>query len=124
MKYVFVLSDPAEADRDRLYLFYSRHDSEFGKRWEAELQIALEALTSFPGPLSHARDEEASAYYAREVRRMLYYGPTKRRTAIPVRVLYTVLPPDPLEPLETTESVIFLLRFLHGAQAFISHDNS
>ncbi len=74
-------------------------------------------LADFPGPLSHARDEEASVRYGREVRRLLYYGPTRRRTGTPVRILFTVLPPDPEEPPETAEAVIFLLRLLHGAQA-------
>ena len=74
----------------------------------------------FPGPLSHAKDEEASALYGREVCRLLYFGPTYRRTGTPVRILFTILPPDPNEPLETAESAILLLRLLHGAQLLVS----
>jgi len=122
VKYALVVSDPAEADRDRLFLYYSRDDPGFGERWYDELQISLDNMGEFPGPLSHARDEAASDYYGREVRRMLYYGPTKRRTGRPVRVLFTVLPPGPDEPPETAESVILLLRLLHGAQPLIPDD--
>ena len=75
-----------------------------------------------PASISHAREEEVSAYYGREVRRMLYYGPTKRRSGTPVRILFTILPPDPDDPPETAESVIFLLRLLHGAQPLIPDD--
>ena len=53
---------------------------------------------------------------------MLYYGPTKRRTGIPIRVLFTLLPPAPDDPPETAETVIFLLRLLHGPQRLVSED--
>ena len=122
MNYVLVYSDPADADLERLNFFHNRRDPDYAARWEADLQKALQELTDFPGPLSHARDEEASAYYGREVRRMLYYGPTKRRTGTPIRVLFTLLPPDPADPPETAESVILLLRLLHGVQPLIPDD--
>ncbi len=60
--------------------------------------------------------------YSRERRRMLYYGPTKRRTGIPIRVLFTLLPPAPDDPPETAETVIFLLRLLHGPQRLVPED--
>ena len=117
-RYVVVESDPFEADRDRAILSVNRL---LGPRaageWAAGLSRALSALPGFPGPLSHARDEEASAFYGREVRRLLFYGPTRRRSGTPVRLLFAVLPPDPAEPPETAETVLFLLRLLHGAQA-------
>ncbi len=65
-------------------------------------------------------DELASVVFGREVRGLLYYGPTRRRTGPPVRVLFTVLPPDP-SALED-ESVIFLLRSLHSPQSLLSDD--
>lgn len=80
---------------------------------------ALADLTGFPGPLSHVKDEAASIVFGREVRRLLYYGPTRRRTGFPARVLFTLLPPDPAEPPETAETVILLLRLLQGAQALL-----
>ena len=123
MKYVVLISDPADADLDRMNVFNNRRDPDYAARWEADLNRAIEELTGFPGPLSHARDEAASDHYGREVRRMLYYGLTKRRTGRPVRILFTVLPPDPDEPPETAESVILLLRLLHGAQPLLIPDD-
>lgn len=116
-RFVAVESDRFEADRDRAILSVNRilgprHAGE----WAAGLSRAISALPDFPGPLSHAQDEEASAYYGREVRRLLYYGPTRRRSGTPVRLLYTILPPDPTEMPETAESVLFLLRLLQTLQ--------
>ena len=82
------------------------------------LARAIFGLTGFPGPLSHARDEEASAFYGREVRRLLYYGPTCRRSGTPVRLLFSIVPPDPTEPPETAESVLFLCACCTGRRAF------
>lgn len=86
--------------------------------------MAVEDLTGFPGPLSHARDEDATDHYGREVRRLLYYGPTRKRSGTPVRILFTILPPDPAAPPEEAESVIFLLRLLHGAQRLLPEDEA
>ena len=97
MNYAVLSSDPADADLERMNVFNNRRDPNYAAQWETDLERALQELTVFPSPLSHARDEEASAYYGREVRWMLYYGPTKRRTGTPVRILFTVLPPDPVE---------------------------
>ena len=116
-RYVVVESDRYEADRDQAALSYNYTSGpDYATRWYVRLALAMADLTDFPGPLSHARDEEASAHYGREVRRFLYYGPTRRRTGTPARILFFVLPPDPDEPPETAESVIFLLRLLHGSQ--------
>lgn len=119
MNYVIVYSDPADADLDSLNFFYNSPDPIYAVRWFKGIHQAVDDLTEFPGPLSHARDEEASARYGREVRRLLHYGPMRRRTGTPARILFTVLPPDPEEPPETAESVILLLRLLHGAQTLI-----
>ena len=81
-----------------------------------------DALMDFPGPLSHARDEEASAAYGREIRRLLYYGPTRRRTGAPARVLFTLLPPAGDDP--QAEAVIFLLRLLHGPQSLAAPEDA
>ena len=120
MKYAVILSDPADADRDRLYYGYLLRDPDYAQRWYAALAKVLADLTEFP--LSHARDEAASARYGREVRRLLYYGPTRRRSSTPVRILFTIFPPDPDDSPETAESVILLLRLLHGAQALTAED--
>ncbi len=124
VNYVVVVSDPADADLERMNTSLNRRDPDYAARWEAGLSQALQDLLGFPGPLSHARDEEASAHYNREVRRMLFYGPTKRRSGTPVRVLFTLLPPAPDDPPETAETVIFLLRLLHGPQSLTSETDA
>lgn len=122
-RYVIVYSDRAGADVDSLNFFHNGRDHVFGERWDTALHQAVDDLTEFPGPLSHARDEDASDFYGREVRRMLYYGPTRKRTGTPVRVLFTVLPPAEGEPPETAEWVIFLLRLLRGGQTLAPEED-
>jgi len=53
---------------------------------------------------------------------LLYYGPTRRRSGTPVRVLFTILPPAPDDPPEAAESVILLLRLLRGTQTLAPDD--
>lgn len=121
-RYVLVESDRYEDDRDRVVLNENaRMGPQYANNWFVTLAQTLVDLTEFPGPLSHARDEDASDFYGREVRRLLYYGPTRRR-GVPVRILFTLLPPDPADPPDKAETVIFLLRLLHGSQPLISED--
>lgn len=122
-RYVVVESDRFEADRDRAILsVYRLLGPKVAGDWAAGLSRALSALPDFPGPLSHAQDEVASTFYGQEVRRMLYYGPTRRRSGTPVRVLFSIAPPDPADPPETAESVLFLLRLLQGPQVLQPDD--
>jgi hypothetical protein len=116
-RYVIVESDRFDSDRDRVVLsVYRLLGPERANEWAKGLARAISGLTGFPGPLSHARDEEAAAFYGQEVRRMLFYGPTRRRSGTPVRLLFTIAPPAPDEPSETAESAIILLRLLSGGQ--------
>lgn len=122
-RYVLVESDRYAAERDQAVLSRNRTlGPGYAQRWYIRLSQRLFELTGFPGPFSHAKDEAASTLIGREVRRFLYYGPTNKRTGTPVRILFTVLPPDPDEPPQTAESVILLLRLLHGAQALLPDD--
>ena len=121
-RYVLQESEPYEMDRDAAFLGLLSRDSVYAGRWLKHLGEVTDALPEFPGPFSHARDEAASVRYGREVRRLLFYGPTRRRSGTPVRVLFTIFPPAPDEPPETAESVILLLRLLHGAQALTPED--
>ena len=122
-RYIVVESDRYDDDRDTHFLFVNRVlGPDYAKKWFVELGKTTDDLTKFPGPLSHTRDEEASARFGREVRRLLYYGPTRRRSGIPVRILFTVLPPDPDDPPETAESVILLLRLLHSSRPLSFED--
>jgi len=123
VRYVVVESDRFADDRDRAVLgFNGRQGPERATLWSKGLVQAIDDLTEFPGPLSHARDEDASDFYGREVRRMFYYGPTRKRSGTPIRVLFTVLPPAEGEPPETAEAVIFLLRLLRGGQTLASEE--
>ncbi len=121
-RYVIRESGQYEVDRDAAFLRRLSQDSEFAGRWLKHLGEVTEDLREFPGPLSHAKDEAASALFGREVRRPLYYGPTRRRTGIPSRILFTLLPPFPDEPPETAETVLLLLRLVHGMQALLPDD--
>ncbi len=124
-RYVLVESDRFDADRDRAILsVYRLLGPERANEWAKGLARTIFGLTGFPGPLSHARDEDATAFYGKEVRRMLFYGPTRRRSGTPVRLLFTILPPDPNGPPETAESVLYLLRLLHGAQTLSAEETS
>ena len=122
VNYAVVYSDPADADLERMSFQLSGRGPEYAAKWEADLRQAVRELCEFPGPLSHARDAEGSIHYGREVRRMLYYGPTRWRSGTPVRILFTLLPPAPDDPPETAETVIFLLRLLHGTQSLLRDD--
>ena len=121
-----VESDRFEADWDRVLLSVNRSlGPERANEWAVGLSRAISALPEFPGPRSHAQDEEASALYGQEVRRLLYYGPHRtRRSAKPLRLLFSILPPDPEEPPETAESVLFLLRLLSAGQVLQPDDPS
>ena len=124
-RYVVVESDRFEADRDRAVLsVYRLLGPKAAGEWVVALSRALSALPDFPGPLSHAQDEAASAFYGREVRRLLYYGPTRRRSRTPARVFFSIVPPDPADPPEVAETVLFLLRLLQGGQVLQHDDHS
>ena len=112
-RYAVIETDQAQAERENAFLFLlPLVGPQFAQEWYDGLLLAIAELPQFPGPLSHARDEEASAHYGYEVRRMLYHGPSgKRRARTPYRVLFTLLPPAEGED----ETIIRILRVLHGA---------
>lgn len=110
---IVVVSDRADADRDKVYLRLNLLvGPEYASRWVAGLQQALESLPDFPGPLSHAVDEEASILFGQEVRRALYRPPGSKRSVMAYRVLFVLSPPD-----EENEVTLLILRILHGAQS-------
>ena len=122
-RYAVVTRESYDSDRDDFYLPQNRVlGPYYADRWLNDLDKRVADPTGFPGPLSHARDDEASDLYGREVRRLLYYGPTRRRSGTPVRVLFTILPPAPDDPLEAAELVILLLRLLRGTQTLAPDD--
>ena len=48
-----------------------------------------------------------------EVRRALYFGPTRRRSGVPYRILFRIL--DPVQGED--EGVLQVLRVLHGVRS-------
>jgi hypothetical protein len=117
-----VSSDRYEAERDALVFQISYASGlNFSERWLESLNNVLEELPNFPGPLSHARDEDASTLYDCEVRRILYRGPAGRSKQ-PVRVLFTLIPPAEDNPHGGT--VISLLRLLRGSQSLSAEEGN
>jgi len=122
-RYVIVESDRFDADRDRaILLVYRILGPDRANEWVKGLAHMIFGLIGFPGPLSHARDGEASTFYGREVRRAFYFGPTKRRSGTPFRLFFTLLPPAARDPDPNPETAIHLLRLLHGLQSLLSPD--
>jgi plasmid stabilization system protein ParE len=111
--YSVLESDQAQAEREATFLRLGRIvGPEYAQQWHDGLLLAIAELAGFPGPRAHATDEGASARYGVEVRRMLYFGPGRRRSGTPYRVLFTVIPSADDEE----EAIIRVLRVLHGAQ--------
>lgn len=113
--YVVHETERVEADKQGTFLFINARNPAYAGQWLAGLNRAITALADFPGPLSHARDEEACILFGYEVRRMLYRGPARRASGSAYRVLFTLLPPSPDEG----ETTILVLRVLHGAQPLL-----
>lgn len=124
--YAVFVTDRAEADVQNAALRIARLlGPDYAARWQSDLEQTLAELARFPGPRSHARNDAARDLYGYEVRRLLYFGPSAqpdrgrpRRAGTPYRVLFTILPPAPGE----TESLIRVLRVLHGAQSLGAGD--
>lgn len=118
MKYALIVGDRFDADRESLYFSHLGRDPEYAELWNVGLSRAVAGLTEFPGPGAYQVDDTASALYGREVRRLLYYGPTRRRSGTPARILYAILPPSQ-NMLEDDEAGVLLLRLLHGSQTLL-----
>lgn len=110
-RYVVREEERVEADREAAFMRLLAFSPDYAARWLKGLLKAIAQLPEFPGPLSRPIDEQASARYGRQVRRMLYAGPGKRRAGrAAYRVLFTILPTASGE-----EATILVLRLLHGA---------
>ena len=112
-RFEVIRAERAELDQDKAVLRWNRVlGPRAANEWIAGLIKAIAALAEFPGPRSHPKDEDACDRFGIEVRRMLYYGPSKRRSGTPYRVLFTVIEPA---PGGEHEGIIRVLRILHGA---------
>jgi hypothetical protein len=84
--YVVITSDRAAQEQEDAVFHLSRLvGPDYATAWYIHLSRAIQELPVFPGPRSHAIDEEASLRYGCEVRRMLYFGPGARRSRTPYR---------------------------------------
>ncbi len=110
-RYVVVEAERIEKDKERAAIRLLQRNPDRAAQWLASLDLAIAELADFPGPRSHPKEEDASDRFGVEVRRMLYHGPSKRRSGTPYRVLFTIIEPPPGED----EGVIRVLRILHGA---------
>lgn len=107
--YLVEWSEPALLEADTAYLAvsgYAGPDDAF--RWYAGLFEAGETLSSLPGihPIAPESDQ-----YDVEVRRLLYYGPSKRRGGQVYRILFFII-----KPVEESEGVVRILHVWHGAK--------
>ena len=114
--YEVVISEEAEVNIDAIYDWLFIRDPNFAASLRGDLRrVILSELPNFPGPLSHSIDQEATELYGIEIRRLLYKGPKVRRVPIAYRVLFTLLPPRGGEG----ETIIRVLRILHGSQSLV-----
>lgn len=96
------VSDPADADLDRILLRLMAISVEGALAWEAGYTAALESLTSLPNRCPKARD---GSRYPNVIARQLYFGK--------YRLVFHVVEADTNE----TEGTVLVLRVLYGAQS-------
>ena len=99
------LTERAEDDVERAYLWHSRRSPEVAARWYAGLLAALDSLSALPERCPVAPENDV---FPDVTVRQLLYG--KRRTSY--RILFFVIPPADGEASGTVR----ILRVLHGAQ--------
>jgi plasmid stabilization system protein ParE len=103
--YEVTLTEQAEVEVERSYLWHSRRSPEVAARWYAGLLAALEPLSMLPRRCPVALEDQA---FPDVTVRQLVYG--SRRSAY--RILFYVIEPTTVgEP-----GVVRVLHVLHGAQ--------
>ena len=107
-EYAVIVSDLADAEARTAYQWLSENVSqEYAGRWLEGLTRAIEGLAIMPRRHTIARENDL---YDVEVRRLLYYGPSRRRGSV-YRVLFHII--EPTE--EDVEGVVRVLHIWHGA---------
>lgn len=108
--YLVEFTEPALVEADGVYLWLSEQTGlEYAIRWYEGLFIAAQSLSSLPH--SNAIAPESDRYDV-EVRRLLYYGPSRRRGRSPYRILFYIIEPQEDE----TAGVVRILHIWHGAK--------
>jgi hypothetical protein len=106
------LTEPAEVDveaeRARLAGIVSE---EYADRWQDGLLAEIQQLELFPASHPVARENDL---YNVEVRRSLYYGPSRRRrsSGAVYRILFHIIEPSEDEPV----GIVRVLHIWHGAR--------
>ena len=100
--YRVAVSDPADADLDRIYLRLLRISIEAATDWQAGFEAALDSLSQMPHRCSGARD---GSRYPGVVVRQLYFGK--------YRLIFHVVEAADAEE----EGTVIVLRVLYGAQS-------
>ena len=111
-RYRVILSDIAEADRDRNYLHVQRIvGTDFAHRCLEHLKRALDGIPVLMGPRIHPIALEESERFGVEVRCLLYRGPTGKSQPA-YRILFMIHEPAPDE----SEGAVLVLRIVHGSR--------
>ncbi len=98
VRYLVEFTEPALAEADAAYLWLSEHSSlDYAIRWYEGLFVAAQGLSFLPRSQAIAPENDR---YDVEVRRLLYYGPSRRRTGTVYRILFYII-----EPQKTTMRV-------------------
>ena len=100
--YSVAVSDPADADLDRIFLRLMAISMEDALAWEAGYTAALESLTSLPNRCPKARD---GSRYPGVIARQLYFGK--------YRLVFHVVEAD----ADEAEGTVIVLRVLYGSQS-------
>ena len=109
-RYLVEFTDPAQAEADAIYLQLSESlGLDFAFRWYEGLLLAANKLSFLPraNPIAPENDE-----YDVEVRRLIYSGPSKRRSGQVYRLLFYIIEPQQDE----AEGVIRIMHVWHGAK--------
>lgn len=109
--YAVIVSDLADAEaREARRWFQENYSQDYADRWLEGLTRAIEGLAVMPRRHAVARENDV---YNVEIRRMLYFGPSKRyrRNRTAYRVLFHVIEPTEDDP----EGVVRVLHIWHGA---------
>jgi plasmid stabilization system protein ParE len=109
-RYTVVVSDAADAEaRSAHQWLCASVTSDYADRWLEGLVRTVEALSYLPHRHPVARENDLSEV---EIRRMLYYGPTRRRqSGSTYRILFQIV-----EPEGEGEGLVRVLHIWHGAQ--------
>ena len=101
--YSVELTERAETDVERVFLWIGRRQPELAERWHAGFVAKLASLASMPGRCPVAREDDA---YPDTTMRQLTYGQ--------YRILYHIIEPQSPD----AEGAVRILHVLHGAQKF------